>query len=141
MWVDKLDPEPHVCSLIPFRSLVKMISYFSLSFFSDDFNRVKLQTDGKDGNDYINASNVRLSVAGEEQQLCYIACQGPLAATLGHFWQMVWEASTNVVTMVTQEVESEKVKCHKYWPQSADQPLEVCDGWVKRVVVGFVRDG
>lgn len=118
-----------------------MISYFSLSFLPDDFNRVKLQTDGKDGNDYINASNVRLSVAGEEQQLCYIACQGPLAATLGHFWQMVWEASTNVVTMVTQEVESEKVKCHKYWPQSADQPLEVCDGWVKRVVVGFVRDG
>lgn len=115
-------------------SMVKLFHKYS----SDDFNRVKLQTDSKDGNDYINASHVQLNVKGEEQQLCYIACQGPLAATLGHFWQMVWEAGTNVVTMVTQEVESEKVKCHKYWPQSSDQPLEVSEGWVKR---GRVRDG
>ncbi|KAL8588982.1 hypothetical protein ACOMHN_065764 [Nucella lapillus] len=94
-----------------------------------DCNRVRLQTLGLEGNDYINASDVRLCVKGREDPLCYIACQGPLAGTQGHFWQMVWEAGSNVVVMLTQETESGKVKCHRYWPQAPDQPLHLAEGY------------
>ena len=94
--------------------------------------------DGNDDNDndYVNASDVRLSVKAEgfeeggDRPLRYVACQGPLAATLGHFWRMVWETGASVVAMVTQEVESGKAKCHAYWPRSEDEPLELCEGWV-----------
>lgn len=93
-----------------------------------DCNRVKLQTVSLEGNDYINASEVQLYVKDKEEPLYYIACQGPLAGTQGHFWQMVWETGTNVVAMLTQETEAGKVKCHRYWPHTSDQPLHLPEG-------------
>jgi len=36
---------------------------------------------------------------------------------------MVWEQEVIVVAMVTLEREGGKVKCHRYWPDSEDQPL------------------
>lgn len=76
-------------------------------------------------NDYVNASHIILSVASTECH--YIACQGPLPDTSDHFWQMVWEQSVSVITMLTQDVESRKVKCHRYWPDSLETPLFVCE--------------
>ncbi|KAK5617687.1 hypothetical protein CRENBAI_001665 [Crenichthys baileyi] len=70
---------------------------------------------GKDGG-YINANFINMQVKDENFQ--YIACQGPLPTTLGDFWQMVWEQNSNVIAMMTQEIEGGKVKCQRYWPDT-----------------------
>ncbi|XP_029411167.1 tyrosine-protein phosphatase non-receptor type 13 isoform X1 [Nannospalax galili] len=75
-----------------------------------DTTRVPLGDEGG----YINASFIRIPVGTEE--FVYIACQGPLPTTVGDFWQMVWEQNSTVIAMMTQEVEGEKIKCQRYWP-------------------------
>ncbi|XP_049594937.1 tyrosine-protein phosphatase non-receptor type 13 isoform X5 [Syngnathus scovelli] len=90
-----------------------------------DTTRVVLGTNGG----YINANHIKMAVKDEE--FAYIACQGPLPTTMGDFWQMVWEQKSNVVAMMTQEIEGGKVKCQRYWPDSpgttemVDQRLQV----------------
>uniref|UniRef100_A0A671R4R8 Protein tyrosine phosphatase non-receptor type 20 n=1 Tax=Sinocyclocheilus anshuiensis TaxID=1608454 RepID=A0A671R4R8_9TELE len=71
---------------------------------------------------YINASYIRMKVGTEE--LLYISAQGPLPGTQDNFWQMVWENKSDVIAMMTQEVERGRVKCHKYWPEKLDVPKE-----------------
>lgn len=81
-------------------------------------NRVKLGV--VKGNNYINASFVKLDVHG--QSLApghYIATQGPTKETWPQFWQMCYQKCPNeniVVVMVTPLTESNRVKCHQYWP-------------------------
>ncbi|XP_070249289.1 tyrosine-protein phosphatase non-receptor type 13 isoform X1 [Myotis yumanensis] len=75
-----------------------------------DATRVPLGDEGG----YINASFIKIPVGKEE--FIYIACQGPLPTTVGDFWQMIWEQKSTVIAMMTQEVEGEKVKCQRYWP-------------------------
>jgi len=65
-------------------------------------------------NDYINASHVAMSIAGATNR--YIASQGPLSHTAGHFWQMVWQQGSALVVMLTTVVEQGRSKCHQYWP-------------------------
>lgn len=52
----------------------------------------------------------------KDENYMYIACQGPLPTTLCDFWQMVLEQKSNVIAMMTREVEGGKVKCQRYWP-------------------------
>ncbi|XP_068875692.1 tyrosine-protein phosphatase non-receptor type 20 [Aphelocoma coerulescens] len=66
-------------------------------------------------NGYINASYIRMNV-GEEEHF-YIITQGPLPSTMADFWQMVWESESDVIAMMTKEVELGQVKCHQYWPE------------------------
>ncbi|XP_016056322.1 PREDICTED: tyrosine-protein phosphatase non-receptor type 20 [Miniopterus natalensis] len=73
--------------------------------------------------DYINASYIRISNSGEEY--FYIATQGPLPDTTDDFWQMILENNSNVIAMITREVESGVIKCHRYWPISMKKPLEL----------------
>ncbi|XP_058155100.1 tyrosine-protein phosphatase non-receptor type 20-like [Dasypus novemcinctus] len=73
--------------------------------------------------DYINASYIRIVNSGEEY--FYIATQGPLPTTIEDFWQMVWENNSNVIAMITREMENGVVKCHHYWPVSLNKPLEL----------------
>ncbi|KAM9809133.1 tyrosine-protein phosphatase non-receptor type 13 isoform 2-T2 [Syngnathus typhle] len=73
--------------------------------------------------DYINASHIRMQAGGEE--LSYISCQGPLPSTVAAFWQMIWESKSDVIAMMTQEVERGRVKCHKYWPEKPNEPLDM----------------
>lgn len=85
---------------------------------SDDKTRVPVgENEG-----YINASYIRMKVGTEE--LFYISAQGPLPGTQDNFWQMVWENKSDVIAMMTQEVERGRVKCHKYWPEKLDVPKE-----------------
>ncbi|XP_061732538.1 tyrosine-protein phosphatase non-receptor type 13 isoform X1 [Nerophis ophidion] len=76
-----------------------------------DTTRVVLGNNG-----YINANFIKMAV--KDETFLYIASQGPLPTTMGDFWQMVWEQKSNVVAMMTQEIEGGKVKCQRYWPDS-----------------------
>uniref|UniRef100_W5M8L4 Uncharacterized protein n=1 Tax=Lepisosteus oculatus TaxID=7918 RepID=W5M8L4_LEPOC len=71
---------------------------------------------------YINASFIRMSVGPEENW--YISSQGPLPGTVDLFWQMVWENKSDVIAMMTQEVERGRVKCHRYWPEELNVPMD-----------------
>uniref|UniRef100_H3BBQ2 FERM and PDZ domain containing 2 n=1 Tax=Latimeria chalumnae TaxID=7897 RepID=H3BBQ2_LATCH len=73
--------------------------------------------------DYINASSIMMRV-GEEEHF-YISTQGPLPRTIGDFWQMVWESRSDVIAMMTREVERGRVKCHRYWPVTLNNPMNV----------------
>uniref|UniRef100_A0A4W3HCM5 Protein tyrosine phosphatase non-receptor type 13 n=1 Tax=Callorhinchus milii TaxID=7868 RepID=A0A4W3HCM5_CALMI len=64
---------------------------------------------------YVNASFIKIPVGGTNH--VYIASQGPLPQTLADFWQMVWEQKSNIIAMMTQEVEGGKIKCQRYWPE------------------------
>ncbi|XP_038847605.1 tyrosine-protein phosphatase non-receptor type 13-like isoform X2 [Salvelinus namaycush] len=75
-----------------------------------------------DNQDYINASYIRMEVGSEE--FFYISCQGPLPSTVPDFWQMVWENRSDVIAMMTQDVEKGRVKCHRYWPKKVSCPLD-----------------
>uniref|UniRef100_A0A3B5M2X0 Uncharacterized protein n=3 Tax=Xiphophorus couchianus TaxID=32473 RepID=A0A3B5M2X0_9TELE len=71
--------------------------------------------------DYINASYIRIQVEADE--FFYISCQGPLPSTVQAFWQMVWENKSDIIAMMTQEVERGRIKCHKYWPEKQNTLL------------------
>ncbi|XP_064141674.1 tyrosine-protein phosphatase non-receptor type 13 isoform X8 [Loxodonta africana] len=86
-----------------------------------DATRVPLGDEGG----YINASFIKISVGKEE--FVYIACQGPLPTTVGDFWQMIWEQKSTVIAMMTQEVEGEKIKCQRYWPNTLGKTTMVSD--------------
>ncbi|XP_032694008.1 tyrosine-protein phosphatase non-receptor type 20 isoform X2 [Lontra canadensis] len=73
--------------------------------------------------DYINASYIRIVNSGEEY--FYIASQGPLPSTTDDFWQMVLENNSNVIVMITREIEGGIIKCHHYWPISMKKPMEL----------------
>ncbi|XP_074723631.1 tyrosine-protein phosphatase non-receptor type 13 isoform X1 [Strix uralensis] len=86
-----------------------------------DATRVPLGIEGG----YINASFIRMPVGNEE--FVYIACQGPLPTTVADFWQMVWEQNCTVIAMMTQEVEGEKIKCQRYWPDVLNKTTMIND--------------
>lgn len=79
-----------------------------------DVTRVIL-TGGTSGG-YINANYVNMEIPGSGIINRYIATQGPLANTVVDFWQMVVEAQSTLVVMVTPLVERGRTKCHQYWP-------------------------
>ncbi|XP_067092678.1 tyrosine-protein phosphatase non-receptor type 13 [Osmerus mordax] len=83
-----------------------------------DLTRVPLG----ENQDYINASYIHMEVGTKD--FYYISCQGPLPSTVPAFWQMVWENKSNVIAMMTQEVERGRVKCHRYWPERVSSPLD-----------------
>uniref|UniRef100_A0A8C5RZ48 Tyrosine-protein phosphatase non-receptor type 13 n=1 Tax=Laticauda laticaudata TaxID=8630 RepID=A0A8C5RZ48_LATLA len=86
-----------------------------------DTTRVLLGPEGG----YINASFIRMLVGTKEY--LYIACQGPLPNTVADFWQMAWEQKCTLIAMMTQEVEGEKVKCQRYWPNALGRTTMVND--------------
>ncbi|XP_048159683.1 tyrosine-protein phosphatase non-receptor type 13 isoform X5 [Corvus hawaiiensis] len=86
-----------------------------------DTTRVPLGVEGG----YINASFIHMPVGNEE--FVYIACQGPLPTTVADFWQMVWEQNCTVIAMMTQEVEGEKIKCQRYWPDVLNKTTMIND--------------
>lgn len=88
-------------------------------FVTDDSTRVPLG----ENKDYINASYIKITNSGEEY--FYIATQGPLPDTTDDFWQMVLENDSNVIVMITREIEDGITKCHRYWPISNKKPLEL----------------
>ncbi|KAJ8681347.1 hypothetical protein QAD02_017134 [Eretmocerus hayati] len=79
-----------------------------------DVTRVVLM--GSSSGDYINANYVNMEIPGSGIINRYIATQGPLSTTVADFWQMVLEAGSTLVVMLTTLVEQGRAKCHQYWP-------------------------
>ncbi|ODQ55946.1 receptor/non-receptor type protein-tyrosine phosphatase [Saitoella complicata NRRL Y-17804] len=77
-----------------------------------EHSRLKLSNGG-----YINASLIP-SYHEDPALPTYIATQGPLPNTSGHFWQLVVEQGTRIVIMLTPLSEGGRTKCHKYWPEA-----------------------
>ncbi|XP_056643716.1 phosphatidylinositol phosphatase PTPRQ-like isoform X1 [Diorhabda sublineata] len=88
--------------------------YTNISPF--DATRVKLLIDEDDeiGSDYINASYIN----GFSGKVEYLATQGPLVSTHRDFWRMVIQENVSIIVMVSNFVENNKQKCHKYFPQN-----------------------
>lgn len=101
-----------------FRSTAEIATF---CFYTDDKTRVPLG----EKNGYINASYVRMEV-GEEEHF-YIITQGPLPSTMADFWQMVWESESDVIAMMTKEVELGQVRCHRYWPEAPHGSTELAN--------------
>jgi protein tyrosine phosphatase len=70
---------------------------------------------GMEGSDFVCANYVSGEVPGSEN--AYIGSQGPLQATVGDFWRMVWETNSRVIVMLAREVEDGKEKVYPYWPE------------------------
>ncbi|GFR47641.1 hypothetical protein Agub_g9383, partial [Astrephomene gubernaculifera] len=66
--------------------------------------------------DYINASHVIHEDDQCDFSVAYIACQGPLAATVPDFWRMCWTEGVGAVVMLTNTVERGVTKCAPYYP-------------------------
>ncbi|KAH9490852.1 hypothetical protein Btru_033551 [Bulinus truncatus] len=80
-----------------------------------DHSRVHLEINtGKNEMDYINASYIE----GFNNEVKFIASQGPSTITLTDFVRMLWEQNTEKVVMLTNLIEEGKTKCEKYWPDS-----------------------
>lgn len=118
--------------------LTPLSASLMLPFPRDDWSRVPLKPlYGEPGSDYINASFVPVSLwlgsgrrqaeAGKrragpgcnlrvfrDQSLWstqeFIAAQGPLAQTVGDFWRLVWEQRSSALIMLTNCVESGRVR-------------------------------
>uniref|UniRef100_A0A8C2FPA7 protein-tyrosine-phosphatase n=1 Tax=Cyprinus carpio TaxID=7962 RepID=A0A8C2FPA7_CYPCA len=74
---------------------------------------VHLTTKDVGESDYINA-NYMPGYGNASRQ--YIAAQGPLPSTVNDFWRMVWEKGSQAIVMLTNCIESGRVKCEQYWP-------------------------
>ncbi|EDQ91609.1 uncharacterized protein MONBRDRAFT_2175, partial [Monosiga brevicollis MX1] len=69
---------------------------------------------------YMNAN----FVDGYNQPKEFIATQGPKPETVDDFWRMVWEYRSEVVVMMTGIREGGRIKCHRYWPEHTEAPLD-----------------
>ena len=93
-----------------------------------EYSMVKLGADLSDPCNYINANYITTVI--NDYKL--IATQGPLATTVGNFWQMVYQNDISIIMMFCNLEERNKVKCYKYWPsKDNDQAkIETSNGYV-----------
>ena len=95
-----------------------------------DQTRVKLSaTDDVDGSDYINAN----FVVGYKERKKWICTQGPLISTLEDFWRMIHEQGVEIIIMLTNLEEYNRIKCAQYWPGAGNSVFG-------QVTVGFVEE-
>lgn len=85
-----------------------------------DSYRVKLD---RNSSDYINASRVSHfdEEIGKQKGKSYISTQGPLPNTVEDFWFMVMQEKSCAILMIAKEIEKERKKCERYWPDKVNE--------------------
>lgn len=84
-----------------------------------DHSRVVLpQINDDPDTDYINANWIQ----GYKKDRGYVATQGPVPNSFISFWRMIWHVQAEVIVMVTHEIEKNRLKCHRYWPDPTSTP-------------------
>ncbi|OAF67545.1 hypothetical protein A3Q56_04729, partial [Intoshia linei] len=89
-------------------------------------NEIKNNLNQTIASDYINANYININNLNKlkERNILfknYIASQGCLRATVVNFWSMIFEQECKLILMITQEVESLRIKCYRYWPDVGKQ--------------------
>ena len=113
-----------------------------INVFPWNFNRVHLKV-LPNYSDYINASHIEIDSSSR-----YIASQGPMPATIHHFWAMCFQQSelqhndTIIVAMVTPLVENGMTKCCKYWPDEHEPIMYLTndlhrDGFTEKLTIEY----
>nr|XP_054759367.1 tyrosine-protein phosphatase non-receptor type 21-like [Lytechinus pictus] len=100
--------------------------------------RVELSSSHHNSGGYINASLVKVPIAGE--MLHYIAAQSPMENTVQDWWRMVWESGTQVIAMLTKLKEDGREKCFKYWPDCTSPKKNTAEFGPFRVIAQFSND-
>ncbi|USN51335.1 MAG: dual specificity protein phosphatase family protein [Myxococcales bacterium] len=72
-----------------------------------------------DNNRYINASVINFDDFSHK----FIQSQAPLLGTIDDQWQMIWESDSKTTIMLTNFMESRRVKAICYWPKDCDDYL------------------
>ncbi|XP_049537285.1 receptor-type tyrosine-protein phosphatase N2 [Anopheles darlingi] len=75
-----------------------------------------------EGMDYINASTI---TDHDPRAPAYVAAQGPMQATLAHFWQMVWEQGAVVLVALCRLQENGESACARYWPEEGAEVYHI----------------
>jgi protein tyrosine phosphatase len=101
-----------------------------------NYNRVKLLQQRPNKTDYINASHIE----APNNVRRYIATQGPLNKTIEDFWLMIWEQNTNVIVMLTRQIERGQIKCETYWPESVGCCMIIKDIGLKITLESEILD-
>lgn len=95
-----------------------------------DQTRVKLSMiNDVEGSDYINAN----FVVGYKERKRWICTQGPLVSTLEDFWRMIHEQGVEIIIMLTNLEEYNRIKCAQYWPGAGNSVFG-------QVTVSFVQE-
>lgn len=86
-----------------------------------DHSRIVLKVDTTERTDYVNANSIYGFKKHEDGRYKYIATQGPTEHTLADFWHMVWQEGCNIIVMLSNLKENDKVKCAQYWPHESSK--------------------
>ena len=80
-------------------------------------NRIKLRVSAE-GNDYINASPIKLKSLTTGQESKFIVMQGPKQNSVNRTWRMIWDEceDVGVIVMLTETHEAGAEKCYRYFP-------------------------
>eukprot|EP01091_Cochliopodium_minus_P018232 TRINITY_DN7321_c0_g1_i1.p1 TRINITY_DN7321_c0_g1~~TRINITY_DN7321_c0_g1_i1.p1 ORF type:complete len:396 (-),score=114.61 TRINITY_DN7321_c0_g1_i1:3-1190(-) len=74
-----------------------------------------------DDKKYINANYIK---GNHKSSSTFIATQAPLEDTFPEFYEMIWQAESNIIITLTSINEGGKTKMNKFWPEK-DQPISV----------------
>lgn len=90
-----------------------------------DTTRVVLAPLASNDGDYINANWIYGENRDDGTKERYIAAQGPTDQSIYDFWRMIWQEKVEIIVMLTNLVENNKLKCHQYWPDPSSEDPKI----------------
>ncbi|VDM24782.1 unnamed protein product [Toxocara canis] len=108
-------PHPSTLTISTMVQNKKKCRYFDVPCI--DQTRVILKPWPNADGDFIHANWVTDELFGKK----FICTQGPLDATAGDFWRMVWQENVDLIIMLCRITELGKKKCAQYWPNSVGE--------------------
>jgi len=99
--------------------IVKLDRYNQVVPFKHTMVKLPLLTpEGGEAETYINANYITSSRIAEARS--FIATQGPLEGTRGHFWRMIWHNDVKLIVMLCKCKEDGKSQSDQYWKAESE---------------------